>query len=502
MSVRVSGGFGNEWDNYNANGRFAVLLTQNLLNNLTILDPVDGSNIRPDLAESWTITPDGKTITYNIRKGVAWHDGKPLTSKDIAFSLNRARNPETPAAGFHRSRVAVITDIQTPDDSTVIVTLARPSASFLTVVSVANLTIYPAHLAPIDTWKATPTGTGPFKYKSLVRDASAEFVRNDSYFKMDERGQALPYLDGLSFTWITDQALAFSAFRTGRLSCACGYSSDILVSQRKEAEDAIKGVKFGTSWSVNFLFFNTARAPFNNLKFRQAVNVGFDRGAMRDVLRGGTGFYPPTYFVPKEIGGRFSLSKDDLLKVPGFREPKTPDTDLAKQLLKDSGIDLSKTTIALVTNATQKDVSEALVSLLLPLGINVKLELVPSTPDLTARMLRGDFDLNYTGGGNSFDDPADIVTNYVLTGAGLNYGKVSDAKLDQLLNDQDAQLDAAKRVQLLGDLQRTLLDLAAFVPIHTFPQLYAVQPFVEGFILDRAFTVGPAHRFERVWFNR
>jgi len=502
MSVRVSGGFGNEWDNYNANGRFAVLITQNLLNNLTILDPVDGSSIRPDLAQSFTVSADGKTITYKLNQGIQWHDGKPFTSKDIAFSLNRARNPETPAAGFHRSRLTIVNDIQTPDDSTVVVTLARPSASFLTVASVANLTIYPAHVTPIDTWKASAVGTGPFKFKSLVKDASSELVRNDSYFKKDERGQALPYLDGLSFIWIADQALAFSAFRTGRLSCACSYSSDILVSQQEQAAADIKGVKFGTSWSVNFLFFNTARAPFNNLKFRQAINVGFDRGALRDVLRGGTGFYPPTFLVPRELGGKFSLSKDDLLRTPGFREPKTPDTDLAKQLLKDSGIDLSKTTIALVTNATQKDISEAVASLLLPLGINVKLDLVVSTSDLTTRMLRGDFDLNFTGGGNSFDDPADIIANYVKTGAGLNYGKVSDARLDQLLDAQDAEVDGAKRAQALGDLQRTLLDFAAFVPIHTFPALYAVQPYVEGFILNRAFVVGPAHRFERVWFNR
>ncbi|MBI3743404.1 MAG: ABC transporter substrate-binding protein [Chloroflexi bacterium] len=504
MSVRVSGAFANDWDNYTANGRFAVLLTQNLLNNITYLDPVDGSTIRPDLAESWTTSADGLTTTYKVRRGVTFQDGAPLTAKDIAASLERARNPTNPASAIHKPRLAPIQTVTTPDDFTVVVTLSKPSASYFVNTSVPNLTVYSvAGNANIDAWKTAPVGTGPFKYKSLNRDKDADLVRNTTYWKTDDAGRKLPYLDAVHYEFIGDQALAFSAFVTGRLSCSCGYSSDILVSQKESAVNQIKGVKFGTTWSVNELVLNTSRAPFNSLAMRQAVNIAFDRQLMRDILRGGDAFYPPTYFVPRELGGQWAIPAADLLKMPGFREPKKQDVDQAKALLAQAGIDPTKLTgVKLYGNTSQKDISEGIQSILLQnLGLKIEIVSLANTADLTATLLRGDFDLNYTGGGNSFDDPADQITGATFTGGPLNYAKLSDPQVDQLLGQQDQTLDQAKRRDLLIQLQQRLLDLSAYFPIHTFPQLYAVQPYVEGFVLQRAFVVSAAHRLDKVWFS-
>lgn len=500
MAVRVSGGFGNEWNVYTSTGQFAVLLVQNILNNITFIEPTDGSTTQPDLAERFSVTSDGKRITYNVRAGVTWHDGKPFTAKDIAYSIDLARNPKDPAAAIHKSRLSKIAAVEAPDDATVRVTLSAPSASMLTFLSISNLVMYPAHIPDIAQWKANPVGTGPFKFKSLQPSTQSEMVRNPNYFKKDAGGQALPYLDGLTYVWITDQALAFSAFRTGRLTCACGYSSDILVSQRQQAADAIPGVKFGTAWSVNYMFYNS-KGPLANQKVRQAIHIGFDRIVMRDILRGGTAFYPPTYFVPRANGGKLALPEAEVLKLPGFREPKQQDTDLAKRLLQEAGIDPSTITITIAGNDVQKDINEGVGSLIQALGFKVNIRAL-GTVDRTAVLRRGDFDLGFSGGGNSFDDPQDLIGSYVQTGGFNNFGKWSNPKIDQLLAAQDAELDPAKRTAIVQDLQREMLDFAIAVPIHTFPQLYAVAPFVENFPLQRVFVVGAAHRFERVWFNK
>jgi ABC-type transport system substrate-binding protein len=148
------------------------------------------------------------------------------------------------------------------------------------------------------------------------------------------------------------------------------------------------------------------------------------------------------------------------------------------------------------------DEAEGIASMLLQLGIKTTVDAIASSVDLAAKLMRGDFFLTFTGGGNSLDDPADQVTNRVITGGGLNYGKFSSARVDKLLADQDAELDPAKRRALIYDLQRELLDQAAYVPINTFPILYAAQPYVEGLTIDRAFSIGAHHRLENVWLNR
>ncbi|MBM3946408.1 MAG: hypothetical protein FJ315_03270, partial [SAR202 cluster bacterium] len=315
-------------------------------------------------------------------------------------------------------------------------------------------------------------------------------------------GQALPYLDGVTYIWITDQGLAFSAFRTGRLSCACGYTSDIFVNQKEQAEQAVRGIKFGTAWSANFLQLNTGRAPLNNLKARQALHIGFDRVQLREVLRGGTAFYPPTFFVPLELGGRLSLPGGEFLATPGFREPKALDTQESRRLFQEAGVDPARLTLKFVSSAVQKDITEAMASIIIGMGIKVDIQLVSNQADLIAQLTRGDFDVTYPGGGVSFDDPADLIASTVGTGGTLNYGKISNPTVDRLLADQDAELDFPKRRELLYQFQRELLKDAAFTPAHIFPALFATHSYVEGFVLKRAFSVGAHHRLDRVWFTQ
>ena len=500
FTMRVSGSFANEWNNYTPSGQFAVLITQNLLNNLTSLDAVDASTIRPDLAEAWTVSPDGRTLTYTLRQGVRWHDGASFSSQDVVTSLNRARSADDPKASVHSSKLQIIESVDAPDDRTVSLRLSRASASILRVLSIPSLTIYPAHIPDIDQWKTNPIGTGPFTFGSFEASTSADYARNPDYFKVDEAGSPLPYLDTVSWVWIPDQALAFSAFRTGRLSCACGYNSDIFVNQIELAQDSIPGVRTGGSWGVNFLQFNTARPPFDDIRIRRAVHIGMDRLQLTQTVRGGTGFYPPTFFLPRGLAGGWALPESEMLSLPGFRDPKTLDTDASQRLFDEAGVTPQDLRPLLVGSSTQAQIGEAIVSIFGLMGITLDVSF-GGRGDRVAQLRRGDFDLTWVPSSASIDDPSELVLSKVKTDASLNYGKIANPEIDRLLETQDAELDPLRRQQLIGDLQRVLLEEAAFVPIHGMPDVYAVQPFVRGFVLDRAFAVTSAHRLDRVWFD-
>ena len=431
-----------------------------------------------------------------------WHDGAPFSARDILFTVNRARNPADPAATVHVEGLRVIKAVEAPDDFTIRLTLAQPSVSFMTTMSSPNLLVYPAHIPDITgTWKPNPIGTGPFKFKSLIKDVSSEVVRNPSYFKKDAAGRQLPYLDGVKHSFIVDQGLAFAAFRSGRLDCACGYQSDILDTQKEAAAQSIPGVKFGAGTIPNIMYFSS-RPPWNNQKARQAVHIGLDRKVLRDVVRGGTGIYPPTYMLPRESGGKFSLSAQEILNIPGFRDPKEQDIALAKKLFQEAGVDPATITVSIPVVESIRDFGEAAASLLLKVGVKATVRLLGGNADLGSVRLRGDFDLGFTGGGGDRDDPASQIIPHVITGGANNFGKFSSPMVDQLLAAQEREIDFAKRQQLITDLQRELLDWAVFVPMNNIAALYAAAPYVEGIVLTRAFSVSVAHRAEQVWFNK
>lgn len=502
MTLRATAAVADNWDTYNTSGQFSAI-PLNLLNNLTILDAVDGSTIRSDLATSWDVSADGKTVTYRLRRDVRWHDGKEFSAGDVISSIAKAKRPDDPTEVVHVNRLAAVETVDAPDPLTVRITLAKPSVSFLVFMSVPPLTIYPAHLLPIKEWQSKKAiGTGPFVFKEHKFADSAELVRNPRYFKSDAQGTALPYLDGVRYIWINDHALAASAFRTGRIDCACILQSDLFPTFKDEAVKEIPGLQVGGGTSLDFLFFNTARPPFNSVTVRRAVSIGIDRKFLADSIRGGGGYYPPGYFVPEGRGGKLSLPDKELQGIPGFRVPKDADIQLARQLFAEAGVNPAALTPQYLSTQPVLEVAEAVASVLAGLGIKVKVDLAAGGAGRLEKLRRGDFDMADNGGGGSFDDPADFVIPYASTGGGQNYGKYSNPQVDAILTQQETELDPVKRRSLLADVQRKLLEDAAFVPLHLFPVFFGAQPFVRGFPVDRAYVVSSAWRHETVWFDR
>ncbi|MEI7785200.1 MAG: ABC transporter substrate-binding protein, partial [Betaproteobacteria bacterium] len=169
-------------------------------------------NMQPDLAESWSMAPDGRTITFKLRKGVKWHDGRDFSSADVAYSIMKGFGPNN---GLVRTTFANVESVQTPDAHTAVLVMRQPAAALMNALPVATATILPAHIYDNTDIRrnpanARPVGTGPFMFSEWRRGDAIVLVRNPNYF---EAGK--PYLDRMVFKVIPDTQARGAAVESG-----------------------------------------------------------------------------------------------------------------------------------------------------------------------------------------------------------------------------------------------------------------------------------------------
>ena len=230
-----------------------------VFNSLVRTDPmkeeVSVRNMVPDLAESWQISPDGKTYTFNLRRGVKFHDGRPFTSKDVKYSLDKLRDPKRSA---YPAFFAPIDSVEIVDDYTVRVRLIHPYPQLLVYLAPPSVVILPEHLKDVNP-KSTDflVGTGPFKFKEQIPGKVTIYERNPDYFK-----KGLPYLDRFEIYQLAHAPMV-DAFIGGNTD-VCGnmrayFDVDVahLLKVRKYAPEAVIGQK--PALSLRGVFFGFVR---------------------------------------------------------------------------------------------------------------------------------------------------------------------------------------------------------------------------------------------------
>ena len=230
---------------------------------------------RPCLAESWNVSPDGLTITFNIRKGVKFHDGHPMTSEDVRYSIMEVLIKYHPRGG----KFKIIESIQTPDDHTVLIKLKSSSPALMMAFSGYESPIIPKHLFAGKDIKNhplanKPIGTGPFKFVEWKRGQYMRFDRNSDYWSSGQ-----PYFDRIVVQTIPDSATRSAVLEKGDFQLA-GFGA--VPNNDAKRLDALPNLIVTTKGYENFspiseLDFNTKVKPFNNKKVRQAVAFCIDR---------------------------------------------------------------------------------------------------------------------------------------------------------------------------------------------------------------------------------
>jgi peptide/nickel transport system substrate-binding protein len=273
--------------------------------------------LEPALAESWTVSPDGKTYTFKLRQNVKWSDGEPFTADDVVFTYEQIiENPEAragDAATFTQNGKKV--NFEAVDKNTVKVTLQKPTPAFL--LQMRNF-IMPKHqlakfsvqggAKPADINNAWPTnvapaevvGTGPFKLVSYTAGQKVSLARNPNYWKVDAKGTKLPYLNTLDFLIIRDpqaQVAQFLAGNVDQLNITGAQFPDL--KQKEVAGSPFKVFRstalFGSPPFVAFNF--DAKDPalakvFSDLKFRSAIQSALNRTRLIETVYNGLAGLP------------------------------------------------------------------------------------------------------------------------------------------------------------------------------------------------------------------
>jgi peptide/nickel transport system substrate-binding protein len=393
--------------------------------------------IKPVLAESWKVSPDGKQWTFALRKGVKFHNGRPLTASDVKFSLDRILDPKTAARG--KGALSIIESVQVVDPQTVRVHLTRASGAFLSRIAGTYQAILPPEAVQGPAFK--PIGTGPFQLTEWKTNERVELKRFDGYWEA-----GLPYLDALTLKPVPDGTVRLTALKTGD----AGFIQLIPLESLAELQAApskdyvISTVKGGGGFSA--IILNSRKPPFNDVRVRRAVALATDK---------------------KEVG--LGVWRGFAQPVNQWMPPGTPwffnvpdrkvDVEQAKKLLAEAGIAKgTKLTHTVGQVANLVPAAQVFQAQLTRIGIDLQLEVL-DWPAYIKRQRAMDFTSTNT---NFFPkvDPDDAYYRYFHSKGGANElsGGYANPAADKLLEEGEATIDPAKRAEAYRRLVELLED--------------------------------------------
>jgi ABC-type transport system substrate-binding protein len=325
----------------------------------------------PELAESWRYSDDGLKITFNLRKGVKFHDGSAFNAEVAAWNIRRyAQDPKSVV----RTRYMTFVDEKDPvvviDPNTIQVKLKTPAASALLSLS-ENQMVMVSKKAVDDNgpdYLAThPVGTGPFVFGKWVPGSSLEVTKNPNYWDIGADGKPLPYLDKLVYRYIRDYSTALSEMLAGSADFS-EYSIDEpdLDRVRQTSGLVAQQTQVGINDLGMQLFFNASKAPFkDNLNLRQAFQYAIDREAGAKVMFGSQGMAYPWFFVPGVPG--YSTS------VPAY----SYNLAKAKEYLAKAGVPIPfETTLTIINRDQDIKAAQIVQSMLDKADIHLKVEVL------------------------------------------------------------------------------------------------------------------------------
>src|SRR5690606_16111522 len=280
----------------------------------TLVRAAPDGRVVPGLAEAWEVSEDGRTYTFRIRDNARFHNGRPVTSRDAAFSLRRILDEATGAP--RRADYASIVEIETPDDHTLVLRTADYDAALLANLANLNAAIVPEEA--VDTLANAPVGSGPFRFAAWEPGSRIILERFEGYWDGD-----LPYLDRVEFRFIDNPATAMAALQAGDVDLIPRMNGSD--AARLEADERFRVVS-GPQNLVQLMAMNNAVEPFDDPRVRQAVLHAVDRDTIITGVSWGFGTPIGTHMTP----------------VLAYYNPATEqvypyDPERARELLREAG---------------------------------------------------------------------------------------------------------------------------------------------------------------------
>ena len=453
---------GYDWQNWS--------MIKSLFDGLMDYEP-GTTELIPDLAESYTISDDGLTYTFKLRPGVKFHNGRTLTSADIKYSIERSVNPETqsPGQGFFwqitgfdemaAGDATELSGITTPDDSTVIINLSQPDATFLQIVAINFAFAVPREEVEkygLD-FGRNPVGTGAYKMTDWTLGQRVVFERNADYFR-----EGAPLLDKITFEVGQDPSVALLRLKRGEVDVLGDPipSANFLqeVADPANADLIVEGGLLHTG----YITLNTTEPPFDNKLVRQAVNMAINKER-----------------VIKIVNGRATIANQPLPPaMPSYDtnfEGYAYDPEKAKQLLAEAGYpDGFETELYAMNTDPNPRIAQSFQQDLAAIGIEVEIKALAQATVIDAGG-EGTAPMLWSGGMAwiaDYPDPSNFYGPILGCGGavpgGWNWAKYCNEEIDALAAKADgmASTDQAEaRIDLWRQIYNQIMEDAPWVPV-------------------------------------
>ncbi len=465
------------------------------------LDPMDhkAQRLEGDVALNWTVSPDGLTYTFPLRRDVKFHDGSSMTSEDVVASLNHFMFPPAGVGSPRKSYYSMVDSVTAAGDYTVVIKLKFATRAFLPALAQPFNFIYSAKLLKQDAnyYKTHIMGSGPFVFKSEQRGANWIGVRNENYFK-----KGLPYLDGFEAIFTPKENIEVQALRGGRSMIQFrGFPPAARDDLKAAMGDQI--VAEESIWNCSlYAIPNTFKKPFSDVRVRQALNLAVDRwGGSQFMSKIAVAKTVGSYVMPADP---LAMSEEELTKLPGYGRDAKKAKDEARRLLKEAGVPEGFTFKLNNRNTDQpyKFVATYLIDQWRQVGLNVEQVVFPTSAFW--EMLLQDppqYDVTMNFNCQSIVNPTTDIQRFISNDrTDSNNGHYIDRKLDQLYDAELREPDFAKQKKLVNEFERYLNEQAYYLTTLWWHRIVLHSPKVQGWVIT------PAHflnqQLEVVWLKQ
>jgi peptide/nickel transport system substrate-binding protein len=432
---------------FNTNG-----VVTNITEPLLLMNPQ--GELQPNLAEEWELT-EPTTMVIKLRSGVKFHDGTDMTAEDVAFSLNRHRDPDVGSflATFHDR----VKNVEATGPLDVTVTFTRPDAHFpyalaTMAAAVASKAFIEANGNKVGTPGVGIVGTGPYRFTSWTKGQEIVIDRFDDYWNIDRAMKVRQFVSKI----LLDEATVVQALQTGEIDGIWGNNISGKGAKAAQSFDTVNVLR-GPSYGIHYLAMNTQKPPFDDARVRQAVSMAIDKQGLLESTWGGLGETvkspaPPALWTFEQ--DTFQQAYDEL---PAY----DLDPEAAKALVEEAGAQGAQGDIL---SSLPYDAEQAIA--IQAAGEEIGLDLSPRKVEFTEKLtaeLSGKPTRTYsstaTQWASDIPDPAgQLFVLFHSKNLVTNNTAYNNAQVDDLLDRQRDSTDPAERAQLLTEAQATIVE--------------------------------------------
>jgi len=456
-----------------------------------------GTQLVPDQASDWNISPDGKTYTFRLKPGVRFANGREVEAEDYVFSLERILDPRTGskgqsffmdiagAKGFSEGKAAHVIGLRAPDPRTLVIKLAKPSFSFRYVLTMVFASALPREVVRQygAAFRSHLIGSGPYQVTDWRRDVRMQFGRNPHYAGTDGRVNAVEIMFG------GDDSLKVMMVERGEIDRT---NADAPTSLRFARDPRLRSwLHWESTANTGYLFLNTEMKPFDDVRVRRAMNHAIDK---RRVI--------------KFTGGLSVVANGIVPPSMPWTNPSLPSYEYspekARALLREAGLPNGfKTVLFIDTDPIGKGMAEGMQQDLRAVGIEVELKVISNSAfEVKAGSRAGKVACGIYGWSQDYPDPSNFL-DVLFNGDRItdqncnNKAFYSNPEVNRRLALAGDSLDSEERMRLYREIESLVMQDAPWVPLRHVQGRIICHPRMHGDVPHPVWGL----RYENMWLT-